>query len=36
LADNGSIKEIGTDDELMKFKGKYYEMLTKQAENDLD
>ena len=33
LVDNGSIKEIGTHDELMGLKGKYYEMFTKQAEN---
>jgi len=33
LVDNGTIKEMGTHDELMKLKGKYYEMFTKQAEN---
>lgn len=31
--DNGQIKECGTHDELMKLKGKYYEMFTLQAEN---
>lgn len=33
LVDNGTIKEIGTHDELMELKGTYYEMFTKQAEN---
>jgi ATP-binding cassette subfamily B protein len=33
LVDGGEIKEIGTHDELMAIKGKYYEMFTKQAEN---
>ena len=33
LVDNGAIKEMGTHDELMELKGKYYEMFTKQAEN---
>ncbi len=33
LIDNGTVKEIGTHDELMQAKGKYYEMFTKQAEN---
>lgn len=33
LVDGGSIREIGTHDELIKIKGKYYEMFTKQAEN---
>ena len=33
LIDNGTVKEIGTHDELMQTKGKYYEMFTKQAEN---
>lgn len=33
LVDGGTIKEIGTHDELMKIKGKYHEMFTKQAEN---
>ncbi len=36
LVDNGEIKEIGTHDELMKLKGKYFEMFTKQAENYID
>lgn len=33
LVDGGRINEIGTHDELMENKGKYYEMFTKQAEN---
>ncbi|MBQ7335150.1 MAG: ATP-binding cassette domain-containing protein, partial [Clostridia bacterium] len=33
VMDNGSILEIGTHEELMAAKGKYYEMFTKQAEN---
>lgn len=36
LIDNGTIKEVGKHDELMKIKGKYYEMFTKQAENYID
>lgn len=33
LVENGTIKEIGTHDELMSLKGRYFEMFTKQAEN---
>ena len=33
VLDHGAIRECGTHDELMKRKGKYYEMFTKQAEN---
>ena len=33
LVDDGSVCEMGTHDELMAQKGKYYEMFTKQAEN---
>lgn len=33
LMENGTTTEIGTHDELMTAKGKYYEMFTKQAEN---
>ena len=33
LVDSGSIKEIGTHDELMDLGGEYCEMFTKQAEN---
>lgn len=33
LVDKGKIAEMGTHDELMLLKGKYYEMFTKQAEN---
>jgi ATP-binding cassette subfamily B protein len=33
LVDSGTIKEIGTHNELMDLKGKYYEMFSKQAEN---
>ncbi len=33
LIDNGKASEIGTHDELMLKKGKYYDMFTKQAEN---
>jgi len=33
LVDGGSIREMGTHDELIALKGKYYEMFTKQAEN---
>ena len=33
LVDGGTIKEVGTHDELMIKKGKYFEMFTKQAEN---
>jgi len=33
LVDGGTIREVGTHDELMSKKGKYFEMFTKQAEN---
>lgn len=33
LVDAGQVKEVGTHDELMAKKGKYFEMFTKQAEN---
>jgi ABC-type multidrug transport system, ATPase and permease components len=33
LVEDGNIKEEGTHDELMKLRGKYYEMFTKQSEN---
>lgn len=33
VVDDGTIKEVGTHNELMKMQGKYYEMFTKQAEN---
>ena len=32
LIDDGTVKEVGTHDELMEMQGKYYEMFTKQAE----
>lgn len=35
LVDQGTVKELGTHDELMALKGKYHEMFTKQAENYL-
>lgn len=36
LMDGGSIRELGTHDELMALKGKYYEMFTLQAKNYAD
>lgn len=33
LVDDGCVREVGSHDELMAQKGKYYEMFTKQAEN---
>ncbi|MBQ8566045.1 MAG: hypothetical protein IJ445_00490 [Clostridia bacterium] len=33
LIDKGKASEVGTHDELMLKKGKYFEMFTKQAEN---
>lgn len=33
LIDDGQVKEAGSHEELMSYKGKYYEMFTKQAEN---
>lgn len=33
VMDNGSVIEVGSHEELMLSKGKYYEMFTKQAEN---
>ena len=36
LMDGGSIRELGTHDELMALKGKYYEMFTLQAKSYAD
>lgn len=36
LIDHGKVSETGTHDDLMKLRGKYYEMFTKQAENYRD
>lgn len=36
LVENGTIKEMGTHEELMNLRGKYFEMFTKQAENYID
>ena len=33
VMDEGTIKEVGTHDELMQARGEYYDMFTKQAEN---
>lgn len=33
VMDEGTIKEVGTHDELMQVRGEYYDMFTKQAEN---
>lgn len=36
LIDDGTVKEVGTHDELMEMQGKYYEMFTKQAEKYIE
>ena len=33
VMENGGVTEVGNHDELMKLRGKYYEMFTKQSEN---
>ena len=33
VIDNGEIAEIGSHEELMSLRGKYYDMFSKQAEN---